>query len=271
MKNNNVLDFETSMEAQVSETYFKINNIIGIALNIVIPVLLLFVFKVSFTNFLLAFLISDVALMGLNYLSLYLYKSCSKFIWLFRKKKYQENLDTMSLKDIKSLKKNLDQNNAFYAQKIKLINEKINEYKSFNSVSSPEIHKDDILYVEKIIEKFKEYDNVKWIKKSLNKIVEKSENLLEMIKEDPDSISVIISTYNIYAEELMKIIAQFEDMDDEQKEKYKPKIEKLIDTFYSHLNELEEKIQSFKEHSIDRDIDFLMKRLESTEGDDINV
>lgn len=257
--------WEAMVNDKVSPTYKKVNSGISIALNILIPSVLLFVFKVSIPTFLISFVIFDVIQVLLEYGALSLYKGIKNISWLTEKKQYIEKLNEMSPMEIEKLKKDLSQSQSFYKEKMSLLNKKIEEYKSFDIVSIPNARKQDIAYVEEIIIKLENYDNVKWIKKRMKEIVSVSKRLIDLVKEDPDSVQAIVNTYNIYAEELLNIISQYEDMDDEQKAKYQPKIEKLMDVFISHLEEREDKIQSYKEHSIDFNIDFLTKKLQESE------
>ena len=266
LKASTAYSWEAMINDKVNPIYKKINSGISIALNILVPSVLLFVFKVSFPTFLISFVIFDIFQVLLEYAALYIYKGFENISWLTEKKQYMEKLNEMSPMEIEKLKKNLSESQSFYKEKLSLLNKKIEEYKSFDVISTPNARKQDIVYVEEIIIKLESYDNVKWIKKRMKEIVSVSKRLIELVKEDPDSVQVIVNTYNIYAEELLNIISQYEDMDNEQKEKYQPKIEKLMDSFISHLKDKEDKIQSYKEHSIDFNIDFLTKKLQESES-----
>jgi hypothetical protein len=262
---NNVLkkasDYEEKYTSLVSEKYYKANNYIGIALNIAVPAALLFVFKIKLAYFFLAFIAFDALQIGLNQLSYKVYNVSLKTAWNMQKEKFLDKICEMTPKEIEDYKNEMDSSQKFYQEKLSLINDKISEYKSFSTIGTLEAKKQDITFVEEMNYKFQSYDNIKWIRKRLKNISKISERIIALLKEDADSIDIVIHTYNVYSEELMNIIKKYEDMDDEQKERYEPKIQELMDLFESHLEELEEKITSQREHSIDFDIDFLSKKL----------
>lgn len=264
-KSDTAYAWESVVDDKVGRNYKKINNLISIALNITVPAILLFGFKVSFTTFLVCFIIFDIAQVFLEYIAIGVYNGAKSVVWLTQKKSYINKLAEMSPKEIEQFKKEMSESQSFFDEKMKILNSKIEEYKALDTISTPNARKHDIAYVEEVIMKLKNYNNINWIKKRMKNIVAVSERLIVLVKEDPESVQAIVNTYNIYAEELLNIIVQYEDMDDEQKEKYQPKIEKLMDVFLSHLEERENKIQSYKEHNIDFDIDFLTKKLKEAD------
>lgn len=264
-KSDTAYAWESVVDDKVGRNYKKINNLISIALNITVPAILLFGFKVSFTTFLVCFIIFDIAQVFLEYIAIGVYNGAKSVVWLTQKKSYINKLAEMSPKEIEQFKKEMSESQSFFDEKMKILNSKIEEYKALDTISTPNARKHDIAYVEEVIIKLKNYNNINWIKKRMKNIVAVSERLIVLVKEDPESVQAIVNTYNIYAEELLNIIVQYEDMDDEQKEKYQPKIEKLMDVFLSHLEERENKIQSYKEHNIDFDIDFLTKKLKEAD------
>lgn len=264
-KSDTAYAWESVVDDKVGRNYKKINNLISIALNIAVPAILLFGFKVSFTTFLVCFIIFDIAQVFLEYIAIGVYNGAKSVVWLTQKKSYINKLAEMSPKEIEQFKKEMSESQSFFDEKMKILNSKIEEYKALDTISTPNARKHDIAYVEEVIMKLKNYNNINWIKKRMKNIVAVSERLIVLVKEDPESVQAIVNTYNIYAEELLNIIIQYEDMDDEQKEKYQPKIEKLMDVFLSHLEERENKIQSYKEHNIDFDIDFLTKKLKEAD------
>lgn len=264
-KSDTAYTWESVVDDKVGRNYKKINNLISIALNITVPAILLFGFKVSFTTFLVCFIIFDIAQVFLEYIAIGVYNGAKSVVWLTQKKSYINKLAEMSPKEIEQFKKEMSESQSFFDEKMKILNSKIEEYKALDTISTPNARKHDIAYVEEVIMKLKNYNNINWIKKRMKNIVAVSERLIVLVKEDPESVQAIVNTYNIYAEELLNIIVQYEDMDDEQKEKYQPKIEKLMDVFLSHLEERENKIQSYKEHNIDFDIDFLTKKLKEAD------
>lgn len=264
-KSDTAYAWESVVDDKVGRNYKKINNLISIALNIAVPAILLFGFKVSFTTFLVCFIIFDIAQVFLEYIAIGVYNGAKSVVWLTQKKSYINKLAEMSPKEIEQFKKEMSESQSFFDEKMKILNSKIEEYKALDTISTPNARKHDIAYVEEVIMKLKNYNNINWIKKRMKNIVAVSERLIVLVKEDPESVQAIVNTYNIYAEELLNIIVQYEDMDDERKEKYQPKIEKLMDVFLSHLEERENKIQSYKEHNIDFDIDFLTKKLKEAD------
>lgn len=264
-KSDTAYTWESVVDDKVGRNYKKINNLISIALNITVPAILLFGFKVSFTTFLVCFIIFDIAQVFLEYIAIGVYNGAKSVVWLTQKKSYINKLAEMSPKEIEQFKKEMSESQSFFDEKMKILNSKIEEYKALDTISTPNARKHDIAYVEEVIMKLKNYNNINWIKKRMKNIVAVSERLIVLVKEDLESVQAIVNTYNIYAEELLNIIVQYEDMDDEQKEKYQPKIEKLMDVFLSHLEERENKIQSYKEHNIDFDIDFLTKKLKEAD------
>lgn len=264
-KSDTAYAWESVVDDKVGRNYKKINNLISIALNITVPAILLFGFKVSFTTFLVCFIIFDITQVFLEYIAIGVYNGAKSVVWLTQKKSYINKLAEMSPKEIEQFKKEMSESQSFFDEKMKILNSKIEKYKALDTISTPNARKHDIAYVEEVIMKLKNYNNINWIKKRMKNIVAVSERLIVLVKEDPESVQAIVNTYNIYAEELLNIIVQYEDMDDEQKEKYQPKIEKLMDVFLSHLEERENKIQSYKEHNIDFDIDFLTKKLKEAD------
>ena len=265
-KVNDFYDWEAIVEARMGDKYIKTNKAISIILNIIVPSILLFVLKVNFITYLLCFICFDIFQVVLEYISIYIYSGAKSIAWFAQKKQYVDKIKSMTPVQIESFKKELSNTHTFYNEKLAILNKQIEEYKSFDTIATPSVRKNDIAYVEEVIMKLKNYNNIEWIKTRMKDIVDVSERLISLVKDDPDSVQAIINTYNIYAEELLNIIVQYEDMDIEQKEKYEPKIEKLMDVFYHHIEEKENKIQSYKEHTIDFDIDFLTKKLTEEEN-----
>lgn len=269
MRANSYIEWQEILEDNMNKGFIKFHSTIGLLLNIAIPIVLLLYFKVDISTYFLCFIVVDILQVIFENIILFIYKNISSISWLIQKNGYKTKLKNMNSSEIEILKKELKNNNSFYNEKLKMINEQIDELKSLEKVSTPSLRKNEIIYVEEMILKFKEYNNISWIKDYMEEIVIISEKLLSLVKEDDESVIVIINTYNIYSEELLKIILQYENMDSEQQSKYQTKLLNLMEDFCNHLKELENKIQKFKEHSIDFDIDFLTKKLQEEKDKDV--
>lgn len=269
MRASNHIEWQEILEDNMSKGFIKFHSTIGLLLNIVIPIVLLLFFKVDIITYLLCFVVFDALQVVLEYLILFIHKNILSLSWFIQKGGYKTKLENMSPSEIEYLKNQLNTTNSFYNEKLKMINDKIEELKDLESVSTPASRKNEIIYVEEMIMKFKEYDNIPWIKDYMEQIVTISERLLAKVKEDEESVIVIINTYNIYSEELLKIVAKYEDMDEEEQDKCQPKVLTLMETFCGLLKDLEIKIQNSKKRSIDFDIDFLMKKLEEEKNKDV--
>lgn len=269
--NDTAREYEEYAKEKTSNTFVKMNKLLGIALNIAIPLVLLLVFHLTISQYILAFIAFDAIQIVLNFILIKIFLGVKGLSWITSKGKFIKKIENMSPSEIEAFKNDFRKNQAFAQEKLNIINKKIEEYKMFNNIETSSFNRENIAFVEEMILKLKNYDNIKWIKNEFEKIIEKSMALLDIVKEDTDSVKDIINTYNIYADELLNIVNQYEDMDEEQQERYKDRIKDLITTFYEHLEDLEQKITSYREHNIERDIDFLMKKLEETGEDEGNV
>lgn len=269
IKANTSLEWREILEDDIGKNLIKFHSFIGFLLNLIVPVILLVFFKVDIITYLLCFIIFDILQVFLESGILFVHKNINNISWIIQKGRYQKKVKDMSPGEVELLKKDLNTTQSFYNEKLNIINEKINEFKSLEEVATPSSRKNEIIYVEEMILKFKNYDGISWIKDYMNTIVDTSERLISLIKDDEESIVIVINTYNIYSEELLKIVSSYEDMDDEQKDRYQSKIISLLDDFCEHLTNLEDRIISFKEHSIDFDIDFLQKKLKEDKEKDV--
>lgn len=99
------------------------------------------------------------------------------------------------------------------------------------------------------IEKAKEIvENLKKNKKNCPKdlqeeymeLVEKSNNLLSLVKEKPTLMDKLNKTFNIYFKELVELLIAYRDMSKEEKQTYYDTISDIIKQFKEHLEELED-------------------------------
>ena len=189
-----------------------------------------------------------------------------------KRKAYIEEIDKLTLDEVKERRKELQAHSKFYKEKLEVLDNKIKEFQDINRILSPDKHIDDIKTVELIIERMRAYsdDNIpfnecdeciKWIQKKIAKIVSKSDELIKIAHNNPGTISLINSTYDIYAEEMMSIILNYQEAVEEQQEKMEPQLRNLLDAFYNKLDRLFQKIYDSKEFALGVDIDYLTKRL----------
>ena len=258
-------DWEYVVTKNLGETYVKLSNTISVILNISLPLFLLLHLKVDVFTYFLCFIALDIALSLIDLVFVCLAKSFQQVRWLLYKIGFTKEIKNLSPEEIEAYKKSIDSYNDFAQEKLKLLNNQLEEYKSLDKIISVDYKKNELIFVEEMIAKFRAYDEIDWIKNSLLEIANVSDRLLNLVKEDIDAINIIINTYNIYSEELLAIIKKYEEMDEEQQSKYTEKVEKLIDTFLVHLEKQETKVIKFRERSIDFDIDFLSKKLEEME------
>jgi len=273
-------DWKMWVQEQVPDSWFKINNVLGILLNIAVPAILLFYFHLSIPTMILCYIIFDILMVPMDYLSIGMYKILKTVIWLPQKavlwlpKKaaYEKKVQNMSIDEINALKDELDAHDKFVDEKLEIINQRIEEYKRLDSIVAPSQHKDTIKYVKEMIEKMRAYSDddipfdqcdkcIKWIQKSMAEIVKKSDGLMNIILDDPDSVMQIVNVYNVYAEEMLRIVIKYQEADEEQQEKMRPKLEALLNTFSEKIDRLDARITSSRERSLDIDIDYLTKKL----------
>lgn len=255
-------DWNDYVRKIVSKKYYNINKNIGIALNIIVPAVLLLVFKLNFAEYIFAFLVFDVALVLIEYLSIGLYKSSSSIKWAIKKARWTKDVSRMSAEDIAKLRAEMNQNTEFYKEKMEILEKQIQEYKE--AAIAPK-DKEGIKYVEEVIKKFSMYMmdvEEAFIQKNLEEIVTASHKLLDAIKNDPDDGIRVVSLFKVYSDELLKILGQYENLDEEAKQEKMPKVKNLLKVFLEKLDELEERISSGNERSFDTDIDYLTKKLE---------
>lgn len=265
-RNDTASEYKQDALDKTNPVYVRLHNLLGIAINIAVPAVLLFVFKLSLPQFLLAFIAFDILQVFGNFIFVKLFQGICGLAWLTKKFAYAKKVENMTPAEIEGFINNWRDDQAFSQEKLAMLKDRMEEYRSFASIKTPDSNRENIVFVAEMIEKLRNYHNIHWIDKSLDAIVEKSEAVLGIVKEDPDAMAAVINTYNIYAEELLSIVRQYEDMDERQKERYKGSVEKLIKAFYEHLENLEVRITKHKETNINRDIDFLMQKLQEEEA-----
>lgn len=255
-------DWNDYVMKNVSKKYYDINKIICLVLNIVVPAALLLVFKLNFAEYIFAFLVFDVALVLIEYLSIGLYKSSASIKWAIKKSRWAKDVSKMSAEDIAKLRAEMNQNTEFYKEKMEILERQIQEYKE--AAIAPK-DKEGIKYVEEVIKKFSMYMmdvEEAFIQKSLEKIITASHKLLDAIKNDPDDGIRVVSLFKVYSDELLKILGQYENLDEDAKQEKMPKVKNLLKVFLEKLEELQERISSGNERNFDTDIDYLTKKLE---------
>lgn len=266
---NDAFDRKQVILDSVGQSFFDINNMIGLILNILVPIVLLFIVKVDITTFFFSFIAFDIFLIILENLVLFFSKSFNSIIWIFQKIGYKKKISNMSHDEMLSYKEKFDVMTSFYDEKIKILDDMINEYRSLETITTPKAKQNELVFVEEMIEKFDSYKGVDFIEEKMKELVSVSKKLLELIKDDINSISIVINTYNIYSEELLKIVSSYEEMSSEQKSKYSERLQYLFDAFLNHLKRQEVKITEYKENSIDFDIDFLIQKLNEEESKNV--
>jgi len=265
INSNDAFDRKQAILDKVGSTFFEVNNAIGLILNILAPIVLLFIIKVDIPTFFFSFIAFDIFLIILENIVLFFSKSFNSIIWIFQKIGYKKRISNMSHDEMLSFKEKFDIMTSFYDEKLKILNDKIEEYRSLETITTPKAKQNELVFVEEMIAKFDSYKGIKFIEERMKELVTVSKKLLELIKDDINSISIVINTYNIYSEELLKIISSYEEMSTEQKLTYRDRLEYLFDAFLNHLKRQETKITEYKESSIDFDIDFLIQKLSEEE------
>lgn len=269
---NNADDWEFNVKNKVSPGWYKANKTLGLALNVATPAALLFLFNVNLPTFLLAYIGFDACMMAMDYASIGAYNGVKGISWLSKREKYEGKVGELTLEEVNKLKEDLSGHDKFYKEKLDILNQRIEEYKQLNTVATPEKYINTMKYVKEMVEKMRAYSDdsipfeqceecIDWIQEKVAKIVEKSDELLADVNDEPDSVVMIVNTYKIYAEELMNIILKYQEATEEQQTAMKPKLEKLLDTFREKLDRLHIKITSSREFSLNVDIDYLTKRL----------
>lgn len=284
-KYKNADEWESNIKNTVSPKYFRANHIIGTALNIAVPAAILFGLKADLMTYILCFIGFDIGMSALDGISLGLYKGGKSIKWFMNKGKFSKQVKNMSLDEINRMKDEMGSNSEYFNEKLEVINACIEEYKQAEQALVMPGDKDTIKYVESIINRLRAYsydsipfdecdECIGWIQEETKEIVQKSDNLIEIVKKSPDKAADIVRTFNVYADELLNIILKYQESDEEQQQKMAGKLKNLLDTFSEKLERLTDKITTSREYSLNMDIDYLSKRLNEdikAEGSDGNV
>lgn len=147
------------------------------------------------------------------------------------------------------------------------INNYKNELKNNNRQLSDIVKNRNESDLEEVIKIINNLSNTKeeypkWISSKLDEILDKSYHIVEAVKKDPMTISVIFNTYNIYIKELNNILIQYINMSKEDKSLHRDNIKTIMDRFDSHCDKLITKMNRAKNADIKRDIDVLMSVLD---------
>lgn len=275
---NDQYDWEYHVKSMVSPTWFKVNKTISILLNIAVPLILVFVLHMGLINTLLAFIAFDILMVVVEFISIGLYKLKKRASWATKKGQFQKELDKMTPEQAKTLRKDMSAHAKFYDEKIEMIDEKIKSHDMLESILGPKSHEKTISSVKNMIEKMRAYsdDNIPfneceecidWIQEKVAKIVEKSDKLMEVVKDNPVAILDVTGTYDIYANEMMRIILKYQDATEEQQDSMKPELSNLLDVFCEKLERHYQRICNTKEFELGVDISYLTKRLKEDEED----
>lgn len=162
-----------------------------------------------------------------------------------REKKAREEEEALSLDNIYkgANKEKLDQYKAII-EKIKEFITKEDEVPNEEGTSEEVITKD-----------------ANSINDGLKALLQGMNNVLEMLYKKPENINYVNSTFNVYGEELIRILNNVESMTEKERKKYTKQIEELVNEYVNYLKSLEEKIQKDTLFQTEVDINILMNEL----------
>jgi hypothetical protein len=146
-------------------------------------------------------------------------------------------------------------------EKIKNINEQQKEIQEQESVNEKDI------YTNTYKNKLEEYNDI--ISKlndvsrgnGLSKLIQKMNNIMDLIQQKPENIEYLNTTFNIYSTELLNIIYNIDNIKGKEKENYKIKLKEIVDEFSEYLDRIEEKIQTNTLFKMNVDMEVLLEQL----------
>lgn len=282
-------DYERELNRSLLKVTIKKHQKINLFINIVLAVSCIFIFKLSVLQIALVMIGYDIIGVGLDmFISNFLAKrknketNVKKLEALINKyesmaETIQHNLDTRDynhyeraelrdeLSEIKEqiiiLQKKLDE---------KTMRQQLDDSAAKSILTIENIMSNKLNTLINLAEQLTIYKNNKITSEmrengiSLDAIVEKTNLLIDLLKEKPEAISYAFDAYNSFATDLIGIFDSISKKSVNDKEQYYPQIKTIISEMEKHIDNVEYKIRHSDKIEISSSLNVLLDKLKSS-------
>lgn len=260
--------------------------LINLLINIGVPIYLFCFAKVSLLEIAIAFVLTDIILVFINYIFFYFipYKKTMRLSL----DGVQKRIDKMSIEKDKLEKYLLKSSNRYsdsyrdYSNDITKLNRFISVEQQYLKTEYEKIAKEEIKkdvrvskdfedkqeYFQRCGERLRYYIN-DYKMDVLSPVLQSVMKLKNILKQKPSGMEIVPNTLYIYLDELLNVADSLTRLDDEQKAKYKEDVEKVSLGIRTTIANLIDRINRLETNDIEVSLNVLMQELKKEQNGDV--